>query len=64
MLKNLLEYTVGADKNETLVFIPFLDQAASIYIISVAIIKRKSEGFQNTQNLQNSNYFKIQVNVQ
>ena len=34
--------TVGADKNETLVFVHFSAQAASISISSVAIIKRRS----------------------
>merc|ERR1712067_165172 len=49
--------TVGADKNETLVFVNFSAQDASILKISVPIIKRRSGGFQNTPNLQNSDYF-------
>ena len=34
--------TVGADKNETLVFLNFSAQGASILKISVAIMKRRS----------------------
>ena len=49
--------TVGADRNETLVFVIFSAQGASILKISVPIIKRRSWGFQNTPNLQNSDYF-------
>ena len=46
------QFTVGADKNETLVFVNFLAQDASILKISVPIIKRRSWRFQNTPNLQ------------
>ena len=52
-------YTVGADKNETLVFVNFSAQDASILKISVAFMKRRSWGFQNTPNLQNSDYFEL-----
>ena len=52
-----IEYTVGAVRNETLVFVNFSAQDASILKISVPIIKRRSWGFQNTPNLQNSDYF-------
>ena len=48
----LFSSTDGADKNGTLVFIHFSAQAASISIISVAIMQRRSWGFQNTPNLQ------------
>ena len=35
-------FTVGADKNETLVFVNFSAQGASILKISVAFMKRRS----------------------
>ena len=53
----LFSSTDGADKNGTLVFIHFSAQAASISIISVAIMQRRSWGFQNTPNLQSLDYF-------
>ena len=43
--------TVGVIRNGTLVFVNFLAQDASIFKISVPIIKRRSWGFQNTPNL-------------
>ena len=43
--------TVGAVRNETLFFINFSAQDASILKISVPIFKRSSWGFQNTPNL-------------
>ena len=46
-----LLHTVGAVKNETLFFINFSAQDASILKISVPIFKRSSWGFQNTPNL-------------
>ena len=49
--------TVGVIRNETLVFVNFSAQDASILKISAPIIKRSSWGFQNTPNLQNSDYF-------
>ena len=54
---NMLGFTVGAAKNETLVFVNFSAQGASILKISVPIIKRRSWGFQNTPNLQNLDDF-------
>ena len=51
VLKPVNLITVGAVKNETLFFINFSAQDASILKISVAIIKRRSWGFQNTPNL-------------
>ena len=42
-LHALMHYTVGADRNETLVFVHFSAQDASISKISVPIIKRKAE---------------------
>ena len=44
--------TLGVIKNETLVFVNFSAQDASILKISVPIIKRRSWGFQNTPDLQ------------
>ena len=44
-------HTVGVIRNETLVFVNFSAQDASILKISVPIIKRRSRGFQNTPNL-------------
>ena len=55
--KQYKHHTVGADKNETLVFVNFSAQGASILKISVPIIKRRSWGFQNTPNLQNLDDF-------
>ena len=52
-------YTVGVIRNETLVFVNFSAQDVSILKISVPIIKRRSWGFQNTPNLQNSDYFEL-----
>ena len=49
--------THGVNKNCTLVFVNYSAQDASILKISVPIIKRRSWGFQNTPNLQNSDYF-------
>ena len=54
----VLGSTLGFIKNETLVFINFSAQGASILKISVPIIKRRSWGFQNTPNLQNLHDFK------
>ena len=50
-------HTVGAAKNETLVFVNFSAQDASILKISVPIIKRRSWRFQNTPNLQSLDDF-------
>ena len=50
-------FTVGLIKNGTLVFVNFSVQDASILKISVAIIKRRSWGFQNTPNLQSLDDF-------
>ena len=55
----MVGYTVGVNKNWTLVFVNFSAQDASILKISVPIIKRRSWGFQNTPNLQNSDYFEL-----
>ena len=55
----LMWFTVGVIRNETLVFVNFSAQDASILKISVPIIKRRSWGFQNTPNLQNSDYFEL-----
>ena len=57
MIFTFTDHTVGAVKNETLVFVNFSAQDASISKISVPIIKRRSWGFQNTPNLQNLDYF-------
>ena len=51
--------TVGAAKNETLVFVDFSAKDASKLKISVPIIKRRSWGFQNTPNLQILHDFKL-----
>ena len=53
---DLITFTAGVIRNETLVFVNFWAQDASILKISVPIIKRRSWGFQNTPNLQNSDY--------
>ena len=49
--------TVGDRIFETLVFVNFSAQDASILKISVPIIKRRSWGFQNTPNLQSLDDF-------
>ena len=49
--------TVGVIRNETLVFVNFSAQDASILKISVPIIKRRSWGLQNTPNLQSLDDF-------
>ena len=53
-----MKLTVGAIRNETLVFVNFSAKDASKLKISVPIIKRRSWGFQNTPNLQILHDFK------
>ena len=50
-------HTVGAVRNETLVFVNFSAKDASKLKISVPIIKRRSWGFQNAPNLQSFDNF-------
>ena len=42
-----------------LLFVNFSAEDESILKISLSIIKRRSWGFQNTPNLQNSDYFEL-----
>ena len=53
----LLSYSWRQNLWDPLVFVNFSAQDASILKITVPISKRRSWGFQNTPNLQSSDYF-------